>query len=58
MRRPAYWPLVEKSQAACVAAIETYNRAASEYREENFAILMINAWELLLKARVMMEHGG
>jgi hypothetical protein len=28
------------------------------YREETFAILMINAWELLLKARVMRENGG
>ncbi len=28
------------------------------YREENFAILMINAWELLLKARVVKENRG
>lgn len=28
------------------------------YREEAFAILMINAWELLLKARIMRENGG
>jgi len=58
VRPPAYQALVEKSRAACVAAVETYNRAAAPYREENFAILMINAWELLLKARVIKENGG
>ena len=58
MRPPAYQALVEKSRAACVAAVETYNRASAPYREENFAILMINAWELLLKARVIKENGG
>ncbi|MGQ5701117.1 DUF3644 domain-containing protein [Sandaracinobacteroides sp. A072] len=50
--------LVSKSRAACLSAIETYNRASSLYREETFAILMINAWELLLKARIMRENGG
>ncbi len=58
MRPPAYQTLVEKSRAACVAAVETYNRASAPYREENFAILMINAWELLLKARVVKENKG
>lgn len=50
--------LVAKSRAACLLAVETYNRASAMYREETFAILMINAWELLLKARVMREDGG
>ena len=50
--------LVAKSRAACISAVETYNRASALYREESFAILMINAWELLLKARVMRENGG
>lgn len=58
MRHPAYWALVEKSRAACIAAVETYNRASAFYREESFAILMINAWELLLKARIIQESGG
>jgi hypothetical protein len=58
MKRPGYWTLVEKSRAACVAAVETYNRASSPYREESFAILMINAWELLLKARILKENSG
>jgi len=58
MRKPAYRTVVEKSRAACIAAVETYNRASTPYREETFAILMINAWELLLKARVIMQNNG
>lgn len=33
-----------------VTAIEAYNRPRSEYRDETFSILLLNAWELLLKA--------
>lgn len=50
--------LVTKSRAAALSAVETYNKASAMYREETFAILMINAWELLLKARIMRENGG
>lgn len=50
--------LVMKSREACISAVETYNRASTLYREETFAILMINAWELLLKARIVRERGG
>jgi hypothetical protein len=50
--------LVWKSREACLSAVETYNRASTMYREETFAILMINAWELLLKARIMRENSG
>lgn len=50
--------LVSKSREACISAVEAYNRASAMYREETFAILMINAWELLLKARIMRENGG
>jgi hypothetical protein len=58
VRPPAYQALVDKSRAACIAAVETYNRPSAHYREENFAILMINAWELLLKARIVRENRG
>ncbi|AET90392.1 hypothetical protein BYI23_A025540 [Burkholderia sp. YI23] len=50
--------LVEKAEAALVAAIEIYNKPNFPYREESFSILAINAWELLLKAKVMAESGG
>jgi hypothetical protein len=33
-----------------VSAIEVYNKPRSNYRDETFSILLINAWELLLKA--------
>lgn len=36
-----------------LAAIEIYNKPVFDYREETFAILAINAWELLLKARIL-----
>jgi hypothetical protein len=45
--------LIEKSIAAMLAAIEIYNRPNTLYREETFAILALNAWELLLKAKLL-----
>lgn len=40
--------LAHKAVAAAVASIEVYNKPDFYYREETFAILMTNAWELLL----------
>lgn len=48
--------LVDKAIDACIAAIEVYNKPDFRYREEAFSILMFNAWELLLKARVLKEN--
>jgi len=48
--------LVDKAIDACIAAIEIYNKPDFRYREEAFSILMYNAWELLLKARVIKEN--
>ena len=53
-----YLVLAKKSLAASLAAIEIYNKPSFSYREETFAILMINAWELLLKARIIQKTGG
>lgn len=50
--------LVDKSLSAAVAAIEVYNKPSFRYREESFCILMLNAWELLLKARILRENHG
>lgn len=58
MPAPRHAGLVDKSIDACVAAIEIYNKPVFQYREEAFAILMLNAWELLLKARVLQENKG
>lgn len=38
--------------SAMLSAIEIYNKPRFEYRDEVFSILVINAWELLLKAIV------
>lgn len=45
--------LAGKSIDAMLAAIEIYNKPNFSYREESFSILAINAWELLLKARIL-----
>ena len=47
--------LVQKSVAACVSAIEIYNKPDFKYREETFSILLVNAWELLLKAKLLAD---
>lgn len=36
-----------------LAAIEVYNKPRFPYRDEAFSVLAINAWELLLKARLL-----
>ena len=46
----SYRKLFSNSIAAMSAAIEIYNKPKIEYRDECFVILLINAWELLLKA--------
>jgi hypothetical protein len=48
--RGSYRHLSRNSRAAMVSAIEVYNKPRSDYRDETFSILLINAWELLLKA--------
>lgn len=41
-----------------ISAMEAYNRPDSPYREEAFAILALNAWELLVKAKVLACAGN
>lgn len=36
-----------------LAAIEIYNKPRFPYRDESFAVLSINAWELVFKARLL-----
>src|SRR5690606_2057820 len=50
--------MLEKSVAAMLSAIEIYNKPDFKYREETFAVLCINAWELLLKAKVLNLAGN
>ena len=56
-------PKRELSMARCaasavLAAIEIYNKPTVEYHEQTFALLMVNAWEILLKARLLQQAGG
>lgn len=55
MTTPLFQKFVDKSHAAMVGAIEVYNKPTFAYREETFCILAINAWELLLKAKLLKE---
>jgi len=48
--------LLDRAIAAMVAAIEIYNKPGFPYRTESFAILAINGWELLLKARWLANN--
>lgn len=48
--------LAQKSVQAAISSIEIYNKPNFSYREEAFALLMTNAWELLLKAKWLLDH--
>lgn len=45
--------IAQKSLDAALAALEIYNKPIFNYRDETFCILMINAYELLFKARII-----
>lgn len=53
MKPPIYLKLFDKSVAAITSAVEIYNKPGFQYRDEAFALLALNAWELMLKARVV-----
>jgi hypothetical protein len=53
--KAVYKQLIDKSIAAAIAAIEVYNKPDFQYREESFVILLVNAWELLLKAKILKD---
>jgi hypothetical protein len=55
MKNSKHKLFVGKSVGAALSAIEIYNKPDFKYREETFAILMINAWELLLKAKIIKD---
>lgn len=55
MRPSLHSKFLEKAHAAIVSAVEIYNKPSFAYREETFALLALNAWELLLKAKVLKE---
>jgi hypothetical protein len=48
--------LLNRSIHAAVAAIEIYNKPNFLHREELFSVLLVNSWELLVKAKWLSEH--
>lgn len=56
MAKERHKALLEKSIASAISAIEVYNKPDFKYREETFSILMINAWELLLKSKILKDN--
>jgi len=48
--------LAQKSLNAVLLALEVYNKPICNYREENFCILMVNAYEMLFKAKIISEN--
>ncbi len=47
--------LIDKSLDAYALALETINRITIRYRLETFCYLICNAWELLLKAKILED---
>ncbi len=52
-----YEKLIGRSLDAFTLALEVYNRPSMKNRVEAFAIMMVNAWELLLKAEILKVDG-
>ena len=46
------------AREALFAAVEIYNKPRVEFREQTVAFLLVNAWEVLLKARIVQQNGG
>jgi len=55
MSKARYKNLLDKSIQSAISAIEIYNKPDFKYREESFSILIINAWELLFKAKILQD---
>ena len=46
------------AREALLAAVEVYNKPKVEYREQTVAFLIVNAWEVLIKAGIVQQSGG
>lgn len=53
-----YKHLLENSISAILSAIEIYNKPDFRYRNEILVILTVNAWELLLKSKLIKDENG
>lgn len=48
--------LLDNSLQAALSSIEIYNKPDFKYRDQIFAIININSWELLLKAKILKDN--
>lgn len=48
--------LLDKSEEAFLMAIEIYNKPTISYRLEGFTFFICNAWELLLKSKMLQNN--
>ncbi|HDZ9245429.1 DUF3644 domain-containing protein [Vibrio cholerae] len=53
-----YQKLIKRSLDAFILALEVYNRPSLSNRVEAFTIMMVNAWELFLKAEILDALGS
>lgn len=51
-----YRCLRDNAKSALLAAIEIYNKPQLQYRNECFTILLVNAWELAIKAQLSKQR--
>jgi len=47
--------LVEKGIEAFILGLEVYNKPTIKYRIEGFSFFIVNAWELMLKAKMLKD---
>lgn len=58
MARPRrFITMARHASAALLAAIEIYNKAVFPHKEHTLAFLLVNAWEILIKARIIQQDG-
>lgn len=52
-----YNNILNKSIEAFILGIELYNKPTLKYRVEGFSFFICNAWELMLKAKIIKDFG-
>lgn len=50
--------MCQTSLNSAVSAIEVYNKPTFRHREQIFSVLMVMAWEALLKAKILFDNGN
>ena len=48
--------MARRPATVLLAAVEMGNKTLIPYREETFCLLLVNSWEILLKARIVQQN--